>query len=88
LPQIKPGILTAIVLGFTHTVGEFGIVLMIGGNIPGVTKVASLQIYDHVESLQYANAHGLAAVLLIFSFAVLLALYWFGGQTRFFRTQS
>jgi molybdate transport system permease protein len=75
LPLAKPGFLTAGILTFAHTVGEFGVVLMIGGNIPGVTRVASVQIYDHVEALEYMDAHRLAAVMLIFSFLVLLALY-------------
>lgn len=75
LPLAKPGFLTAGILTFAHTVGEFGVVLMIGGNLPGVTRVASVQIYDHVEALEYAQAHRLAAVMLIFSFLVLLALY-------------
>lgn len=75
LPLAKPGFLTAAVLTFAHTVGEFGVVLMIGGNIPGVTRVASVQIYDHVEAMEYPEAHRMAAVMLIFSFLVLLALY-------------
>jgi molybdate transport system permease protein len=75
LPLARPGFLTAGILTFAHTVGEFGVVLMIGGNIPGVTRVASVQIYDHVEALEYADAHRLAAVMLVFSFLVLLALY-------------
>ncbi len=75
LPLAKPGFLTASIMTFAHTVGEFGVVLMIGGNIPGVTRVASVQIYDHVEALEYGQAHRLSAVLLIFSFLVLLALY-------------
>lgn len=75
VPLAKPGFLTAGVLGFAHTVGEFGVVLMIGGNIPGVTRVVSVQIYDHVEALEYADAHALAGMMLIFSFLVLLALY-------------
>jgi molybdate transport system permease protein len=75
LPLAKPGFITAGVLTFAHTVGEFGVVLMIGGNIPGVTRVASVQIYDHVEAMEYADAHRLAAVMLTFSFAVLLAMY-------------
>lgn len=75
LPLARPGFLTAAVLGFTHTIGEFGVVLMIGGNIPGETRVISVQIYDHVESLEYARAHGLAALMVIFSFVVLLLLY-------------
>lgn len=75
LPLARPGFITAGILSFAHTVGEFGVVLMIGGNIPGVTRVASVQIYDHVEAMEYADAHRLAAVMLIFSFAVLLAMY-------------
>jgi molybdate transport system permease protein len=75
IPMALPGFVTASILTFAHTVGEFGVVLMIGGNLPGVTRVASVQIYDHVEALEYAQAHRLAAVMLIFSFAVLLTLY-------------
>jgi len=75
VPLARPGFLTACVLTFAHTVGEFGVVLMIGGNLPGVTRVASVQIYDHVEALEYAQAHRLAAVMLVFSFLVLLAVY-------------
>ncbi len=75
VPLAAPGFLTASILTFAHTVGEFGVVLMIGGNLPGVTRVASVQIYDHVEALEYLQAHRLAAVMLIFSFLVLLALY-------------
>lgn len=75
LPLSLPGYLTASILTFAHTVGEFGVVLMIGGNIPGITRMASVQIYDHVEALEYGQAHRLAAVMLIFSFMVLLALY-------------
>jgi len=75
LPLAKPGILTAAVLGFAHTVGEFGVVLMIGGNIPGETRVVSVQIYDHVEALQYTQAHWLSAAMIGFSFTVLLLLY-------------
>ncbi|OGT98834.1 MAG: molybdenum ABC transporter permease subunit [Geobacteraceae bacterium GWB2_52_12] len=75
LPLARPGFLTAAIMTFAHTVGEFGVVLMIGGNIPGVTRVASVQIYDHVEALEYAQAHQMAAVMLLFSFLVLLALY-------------
>ena len=74
-PIALPGFMTAGILSFAHTVGEFGVVLMIGGNIPGQTRVASVQIFDHVEALQYGEAHNLAAVLLAFSFLVLLALY-------------
>lgn len=75
LPLAKPGFITAAILGFAHTVGEFGVVLMIGGNIPGVTRVVSVQIYDHVEAMEYAEAHWLAGIMLVFSFLVLLALY-------------
>jgi molybdate transport system permease protein len=75
LPLAKPGYLTAIVMGFAHTVGEFGVVLMIGGNIPDKTRVLSVQIYDHVEALEYAQAHWLAGGMLAFAFLVLLALY-------------
>ena len=75
VPLARPGFLTASVLTFAHTVGEFGVVLMIGGNLPGVTRVASVQIYDHVEAFDYTQAHRLSAVLLIFSFLVLLVLY-------------
>ena len=75
LPLARPGFLTASILTFAHTVGEFGVVLMIGGNIPGVSRVASVQIYDHVEAMEYGQAHRMAAVMLIFSFLVLLTLY-------------
>ncbi|MCX7107006.1 MAG: molybdate ABC transporter permease subunit [Methylococcales bacterium] len=75
IPLAKPGFLTATILGFTHTVGEFGVVLMIGGNIPDKTRVVSVQIYNHVEALEYNEAHWLAGCLLLFSFTVLLILY-------------
>ncbi|HPR06904.1 MAG TPA: ABC transporter permease subunit, partial [Denitromonas sp.] len=75
LPLARPGFLTATVLGFAHTVGEFGVVLMIGGNIPNETRVVAIQIYDHVEALEYTQAHWLAGGLLAFSFIVLLALH-------------
>ncbi|SAK53539.1 molybdate ABC transporter, inner membrane subunit [Caballeronia temeraria] len=75
LPLARPGIITATILGFAHTVGEFGVVLMIGGNIPGRTRVVSVQIFDHVEALEYAQAHWLAGGMVIFSFIVLLLLY-------------
>ena len=74
-PLAKPGYLTAIVMGFAHTVGEFGVVLMIGGNIPNQTRMISVQIYDHVEALEYAQAHWLAAGMLVFSMLVLIILY-------------
>lgn len=83
LPLARPGFISAAVLGFAHTVGEFGIVLMIGGNIPEETRVASVLLYDHVEALDYTRAHLLAAVLLVFSFAVMLSLYvWQRKQPR------
>ena len=74
LPLARPGLVTAAILSFAHTVGEFGVVLMIGGNIPQQTRVVSTQIYGHVEALEYTQAHGLAAAMLVFSFAVLLAV--------------
>ncbi|MBU4181863.1 MAG: molybdate ABC transporter permease subunit [Gammaproteobacteria bacterium] len=74
LPLARPGFITAAVLGFAHTVGEFGVVLMIGGNIPGKTQVLSMAIYNHVEAMDYTNAHWLAGGMLVFSFAVLLLL--------------
>lgn len=83
VPMALPGFLTASILTFAHTVGEFGVVLMLGGNIPGVTRVASVQIYDHVEAMDYTQAHRLAAVMLVFSFVVLLALYaWRPGSKQ------
>lgn len=83
VPLALPGFITAGILTFAHTVGEFGVVLMIGGNIPGVTRVASVQIYDHVEAMEYGDAHRLAAVMLIFSFLVLLAMYvWRPGARK------
>lgn len=75
MPLSKSGFLTAAILGFTHTVGEFGVVLMVGGNIPDKTRVVSVQIYNHVEALEYDQAHGLAGGLLVFSFLILLVLY-------------
>lgn len=75
LPLARPGFLTGAVLGFAHTVGEFGVVLMIGGNIPGETKVLSVAIYDHVESLEWDQAHWLALGMLVFSFIVVVAMY-------------
>ena len=74
LPLARPGLITAAILSFSHTVGEFGVVLMIGGNIPGKTRVVSTQIYGHVEAMEYAQAHWLAGGMLVFSFVVLLAL--------------
>jgi molybdate transport system permease protein len=75
LPLARPGYLAATVLGFAHTVGEFGVVLMIGGNIPGSTRVVSVQIYDHVEALEYGRAHWLAGGMVVLSFVILLLLY-------------
>jgi molybdate transport system permease protein len=83
VPLALPGFLTASILTFAHTVGEFGVVLMIGGNLPGVTRVASVQIYDHVEAMEYLDAHRLSAVMLVFSFLVLLTIYvWRPKPTR------
>ena len=81
LPLARPGFITAAVLGFAHTIGEFGVVLMIGGNIPGRTQVLSIAIYDHVESLDYASAHLLAGGLILLSFLMLAAVY--GANRRF-----
>jgi molybdate transport system permease protein len=80
VPLARPGFLTASVLAFAHTVGEFGVVLMIGGNIPGETKVLSIAIYDHVETLEYDQAHLLAGGMLLFSFLVLMILYMVNGR--------
>lgn len=74
LPLARPGLVTAAVLSFAHTVGEFGVVLMVGGNIPGETRVVSTQIYGHVEAMEYSQAHALAALMVAFSFVVLLGL--------------
>ncbi|AEV24973.1 molybdate ABC transporter permease subunit [Azospira sp. APE16] len=82
LPLARPGFVTATILGFAHTVGEFGVVLMIGGNIPEKTRVVSVQIYDHVEALEYTQAHWLAGGMLVFSFLVLLALYGSKARSR------
>jgi molybdate transport system permease protein len=82
MPLARPGFFTAIILGFAHTVGEFGVVLMMGGNIPGATRVLSVAIYDHVEAMEYAQAHWLAGGMLLFSFLVLLALYGFGKRAQ------
>jgi len=76
LPLARPGYLTAAILSFAHTVGEFGVVLMIGGNIPGKTRVVSTQIFGHVEAMEYAQAHALAAGMLLFSFTILLLMTW------------
>ena len=80
LPNMKPSILTGVVLSFAHTVGEFGVVLMLGGNIPGATKVASIAIYDEVENLNYTAANNYALILFIFSFMVLMMVYAINGR--------
>lgn len=80
LPLAKPGYISAAILGFAHTVGEFGVVLMIGGNIPNETRVISIQIYDHVEALEYGQAHTLSLLMMAFAFIVLAFLY--GHQKR------
>ena len=87
LPNIRPSLLTGIVLAFAHTVGEFGVVLMIGGNIPGQTKVASIAIYDEVEALNYGAANFYSAVLFIITFCILLLVYLVNGGyvKRFWR---
>ena len=82
LPQSVRGYLNAAVLSFAHTLGEFGVVLMVGGNIPGETRVISIDIYDRVESLDYAGAHQLSAVLLVFAFLVLLAMFVINRRWR------
>jgi molybdate transport system permease protein len=84
LPLARPGFLVASVLGFAHTLGEFGVVLMIGGSIPGRTRVLSIAIYDHVQAGEYADAHRLAAGLLVLSFAALATLYSLRGRARSF----
>jgi molybdate transport system permease protein len=81
LPLARPGLVTAAILSFSHTVGEFGVVLMIGGNIPGKTRVVSTQIYGHVEAMEYTQAHWLAGGMLLFSFGVLLLLSWVRKRT-------
>lgn len=80
LPLARPGFFTAIILAFAHTVGEFGVVLMLGGNIQGQTRVLSVAIYNHVEAVEYENAHWLAGGMVLFSFVVLLGLYAAGGK--------
>jgi molybdate transport system permease protein len=82
VPLARSGFVTAGILGFAHTVGEFGLVLMIGGNIPEVTRVVSVQIYDHVEALEYVEAHWLAGSMTLFSFLTLLVLYVFNPTWR------
>ncbi|MEP3562238.1 MAG: molybdate ABC transporter permease subunit [Marinobacter sp.] len=80
IPLARPGFLTAAVLSFAHTIGEFGVILMIGGSIPGETRVLSVAIFDHVEALEYTQAHWLSAGMLVFSFVVLVALYTLNGR--------
>ncbi|HTN33890.1 MAG TPA: ABC transporter permease subunit, partial [Marinobacter sp.] len=82
IPLARPGFITACVLTFAHTIGEFGVVLMIGGNIPGETKVLSVAIYDHVEAIEYTQAHWLSAGMVIFSFVVLVTLYSLNGRLQ------
>lgn len=82
LPLAKPGFITAGVLSFAHTIGEFGVVLMIGGNIPGKTQVVSTEIYSYVEALEYGKAHGLALIMVIFSFLVLLGLTYLNKKSE------
>ncbi len=82
LPLARTGFLTAAVLGFAHTIGEFGVVLMIGGNIPGETQVISIAIYDHVEGLEYSHAHWLSGGLLVLSFLLLMAVYAFNRRFK------
>jgi len=82
LPNIKPSILTAIVITFAHTIGEFGVVLMVGGSIPGKTEVASVAIYDYVENLEYHKAHIYSFILLIISFLVLFAVYYINHRQK------
>jgi len=84
LPQARRGLLTAVVLGFAHTLGEFGVILMVGGNIPGETQVVSIAIYEQVEALNYEAAQHLSAGLLLFSFIVVLLVY---GVNRHWHTE-
>jgi len=86
VPLARSGFITASVLGFAHTVGEFGVVLMIGGNIPGETGVLSIAIYDHVEAMEYGQAHVLAGGLLVLSFVILLIVYIFNGRFSIMRS--
>ena len=80
VPLARPGFVTAAILTFAHTIGEFGVVLMVGGNIPGETRVVSIAIYEHVETLNYSEAHALAAGLLVFSFVVLMFVYGYSRR--------
>jgi len=80
LPNIKPALMTALIVTFAHTVGEFGVVLMVGGSIPGETKVASVAIYEFVEVMDYSMAHIYSAIMLVLSFIVLLGVYLFNAR--------
>jgi len=82
VPLAKRGFLTGGVLGFAHTLGEFGVVLMVGGNIPGKTRVVSIAIYDHVETLEYGQAHELSAILLVFAFTIMLFMYVINHRSK------
>ena len=82
LPNIKPSLITAIIVTFAHTVGEFGVVLMVGGSIPGETKVASVAIYEFVEIMDYTNAHIYSVIMIILSFLTLLGVYIFNGKQK------
>ncbi len=82
LPLARPGLVTASVLGFAHTVGEFGVVLMIGGNIPGQTRVLSVAIFEHVEAAEFDQAHRMAAGMVVFALLVLVTLYWANRPPR------
>ena len=84
LPNMKPSLISAIIITFAHTVGEFGVVLMVGGSIPGETRVASVAIYDMVEMMDYGSAHIYSAILLTLSFVVLVAIYTFNAKTKRF----
>jgi molybdate transport system permease protein len=86
VPLARPGFFTAAVLGFAHTIGEFGVVLMIGGNIPGETRVASIAIYDHVEGLEFTQAHWLSGTLLLTSFLLLIVVYGLNRRFRMIRS--
>ena len=88
LPNIKPALLTAMIVTFAHTVGEFGVVLMIGGNIPGETGVLSIAIYDHVEAMEYSQAHLLAGGLLVASFVMLIFVYLFNRHFSLVRSRD
>ena len=86
LPLARQGIVTGVIMTFAHTIGEFGVVLMIGGNIPDKTQVVSTEIYTYVEAMEYTQAHILAGGMLVFSFIVLLALNWLNGRNKKGRT--